>query len=56
MAERVVVGVDGSPGASDALRWAAKEAQLRGADLVACAVVNQSPDASAANSPALANT
>ncbi|MDA8268217.1 MAG: universal stress protein [Actinomycetota bacterium] len=29
----VVVGVDGSPGSSDALRWAADEARLRGAVL-----------------------
>ena len=30
---RVVVGVDGSPGAGEALRWAAAEARLRGARL-----------------------
>jgi nucleotide-binding universal stress UspA family protein len=31
--QRIVVGVDGSEGARRALRWAAKEAQLRGAVL-----------------------
>ena len=30
---RVVVGVDGSPGAVKALHWAAEEAKLRGAEL-----------------------
>lgn len=30
---RVVVGVDGSPPASEALRWAAKEAEIRKAEL-----------------------
>jgi len=33
MAANVVVGVDGSPGADRALRWAAEEAALRGARL-----------------------
>lgn len=31
---RVVVGIDGSPGSRGALRWAAEEAQLRQAELV----------------------
>lgn len=30
---RIVVGIDGSAPAREALRWAAKEAQLRGAEL-----------------------
>lgn len=34
--ERIVVGVDGSPGAQAALEWAVREAELRGA--VVCAV------------------
>jgi nucleotide-binding universal stress UspA family protein len=33
MAPRIVVGVDGSPGATVALRWARAEAGLRGATL-----------------------
>lgn len=33
MNARVVVGIDGSPAARGALRWAAHEAKLRGADL-----------------------
>ncbi len=33
MSGRIVVGVDGSEGAADALRWAAEEARLRGATL-----------------------
>lgn len=33
MADRIVVGIDGSPPADDALRWALDEARLRGADL-----------------------
>jgi nucleotide-binding universal stress UspA family protein len=35
MAGRIVVGVDGSEHAQAALRWAAEEARLRGATLVA---------------------
>jgi nucleotide-binding universal stress UspA family protein len=35
MAGRIVVGVDGSEHAAAALRWAAQEAKLRGATLVA---------------------
>jgi nucleotide-binding universal stress UspA family protein len=36
---RIVVGVDGSEGSRRALRWAVREARLRGADLdVVCAV------------------
>lgn len=31
--ERIVVGIDGSPGAAAALRWAVAEARLRGAVL-----------------------
>lgn len=31
----IVVGVDGSPASREALRWAAQEAELRGAQLVA---------------------
>jgi nucleotide-binding universal stress UspA family protein len=31
----VVVGVDGSPRSAHALRWAAEEAQLRGAEVIA---------------------
>ena len=33
--QRIVVGIDGSPGADAALRWAYDEASLRGADLEA---------------------
>jgi len=33
MTERIVVGIDGSDGARAALRWAAEEAQRRGAHL-----------------------
>ena len=33
MSERIVVGVDGSEGATSAVRWAAREARLRGAKL-----------------------
>ncbi len=33
--ERFIVGVDGSAGSEDALRWAAEEARLRGASLTA---------------------
>lgn len=33
MIERIVVGVDGSEGAKSAVRWAAREARLRGAKL-----------------------
>lgn len=32
---RIVVGVDGSPGSAEALRWAAEEAELHGATLTA---------------------
>lgn len=39
MSGRIVVGVDGSPAAAAALAWAASEARLRGAALVACSVV-----------------
>lgn len=35
MTERIVVGVDESEGAADALRWAAREASARGAELTA---------------------
>jgi nucleotide-binding universal stress UspA family protein len=35
--DTIVVGVDGSTGSIDALRWAAKEAKLRGAKLRAVA-------------------
>lgn len=35
--ERIVVGVDGSPHAQGALQWAAREAKLRGAELVVVA-------------------
>lgn len=35
MSETIVVGVDSSPAAQAALRWAAEEARLRGAHLVA---------------------
>jgi nucleotide-binding universal stress UspA family protein len=31
--ERIVVGYDGSPGSTEALRWATEEARLRGARL-----------------------
>ncbi|MBL7491078.1 universal stress protein [Frankia sp. AgB1.9] len=33
-ARRIVVGIDGSAQALEALRWAAREAELRGADLL----------------------
>jgi nucleotide-binding universal stress UspA family protein len=33
-ARRIVVGIDGSDASLDALRWAAREAELRGADLL----------------------
>ncbi|HEY1322487.1 MAG TPA: universal stress protein [Streptosporangiaceae bacterium] len=55
MAHRVVVGVDGSPGAGAALAWAAEEARLRGAELVACTVLDQSESRNAAD-PAGART
>jgi nucleotide-binding universal stress UspA family protein len=32
---RIVVGVDGSPGSREALRWAARQAELTGAELLA---------------------
>jgi len=38
---RIVVGVDGSASAAAALGWAASEARLRGAELVACSVVER---------------
>lgn len=41
MVSRVVVGVDGSPAAAAALAWAAGEAGLRGAELVACTVLGR---------------
>lgn len=33
MSPTIVVGLDGSPASADALRWAARQAQLTGADL-----------------------
>lgn len=42
MTHRVVVGVDGSSAAAAALAWAAGEARLRDAELVACTVVDRS--------------
>lgn len=39
MSGHIVVGVDGSPEAASALAWAASEARLRGAELVACSVI-----------------
>ena len=35
MARRIVVGIDGSPEAAAALRWALEEAELRGAEVEA---------------------
>ena len=35
MSERIVVGVDASEAAKDALRWAVEEARLRGAEVLA---------------------
>ncbi len=55
MAHRVVVGVDGSPGAAAALAWAAEEARLRGAELLACTVLDPSESRTAAD-PAGART
>jgi nucleotide-binding universal stress UspA family protein len=43
MVERVVVGFDGSQGASVALAWAAGEARLHGAGLVALTVLSEQP-------------
>jgi nucleotide-binding universal stress UspA family protein len=40
LAQRVVVGVDGSPAAAVALTWAVEEARLRGAELVAWRVLD----------------
>ncbi|MBC6445894.1 universal stress protein [Actinokineospora xionganensis] len=39
-AHRVIVGIDGSPAAAAALAWAAREARLRGAELVAWTIVD----------------
>src|ERR1700730_2309947 len=33
--EKIVVGIDGSEGSKDALRWAVEDAQARGAEVVA---------------------
>ncbi|GAA0251418.1 universal stress protein [Saccharothrix mutabilis subsp. mutabilis] len=41
MVDRVIVGVDDSPAATAALAWAAGEARLRGAELVACTVLDR---------------
>ena len=43
MSGRIVVGIDGSASAAAALAWAASEARLRGAELVACSVVERRP-------------
>lgn len=54
---RIVVGVDGSPGARQALRWALSEASLRGASVEvvhAWSYPDQGPQA--ASSPGLAVT
>lgn len=48
---KVVVGVDGSEASRAAVRWAASEAQLRGADLVAVEAWEFSPLIFAADVP-----
>ena len=46
MAQRIIVGFDGSPAAAAALTWAAVEAQLNGAELDALMVEGPAPDRS----------
>lgn len=42
--KRIVVGVDGSPAATAAARWAASEAAMRGVDLTVVHVVRPAPE------------
>ncbi|MDT7766530.1 MAG: hypothetical protein QOC63_5950 [Mycobacterium sp.] len=42
--QRIVVGVDGSPAATAAARWAASEAAMRGVDLTVVHVVRPAPE------------
>ena len=52
---RIVVGVDGSPGAAAALRWALAEARLRGAilDVVVAWELSGTPDTDDCSCPSL---
>lgn len=52
MTHRVVVGFDGSPGALVAVSWAAGEARLRGAELVAWTVLDRQESRHVADSVA----
>jgi nucleotide-binding universal stress UspA family protein len=42
---RIVVGVEGSPAAAAAARWAAREAAMRNAELTVVHVVHSAPEA-----------
>ena len=51
MSDRIVVGVDGSDGAREALAWAVEEARLRGARLVAVHTWQMPPLGAGASDP-----